>query len=204
MGKLIGSGAADNIGERIFIEKAQEYFDEKTGLMNQFQYILEEGSKTEPLINMKYALYVFLKGVYLLRRDEVSDNLWKKLQRVEQNFGKKIGRPDWKLTGHPAELIFKYLRLLAMDRGETDLATYYKERMWNCLLYHGVTEDVVRQFGEMECAHEAGDLDLRDQLSAQVYDFLRAEFTVYVDLDAPEDGEARWQWLGELVNYMYR
>lgn len=28
MGKLIGSGAADNIGERIFIEKAQEYFDD--------------------------------------------------------------------------------------------------------------------------------------------------------------------------------
>ena len=194
----------DQGDKEAYVKEAQEYFDGKTGLMNQLQYILEEGSKTEPLINMKYALYVFLKGVYLLRREEVSDNLWKKLQRVEQNFGKKIGRPDWKLTGHPAELIFKYLRLLSMDRGETDLATYYKERMWNCLRYHGVTEDVVRQFGEMECAHVAGDLELRDQLSAQVYDFLRAEFTVYADLDVPEDGEARWQWLGELVNYMYR
>ena len=26
MGKLIGSGASDNLGERIFIEKAKEYF----------------------------------------------------------------------------------------------------------------------------------------------------------------------------------
>lgn len=187
-----------------YIKEAQKYFGGKAGLMNQFQFILEEGSKTEPLINMKYALYVFLKGVYLLCRNELSDNLWKKLGRVEQIFGQKIGRPDWKLTGHPAELIFKYMRLLAMDRGETDLAAYYKERMWSCLRYHGVTEDVVRQFGEMECAHAAGDLDLRDQLSVQIYDLLRAEFTVFANLDVPEGGEARWQWLGELVNYMYR
>lgn len=190
--------------EQAYLEEAKAYFGGKTSLANQFQFILEEGAKTEPLINMKYALYVFLKGVYLLRREELSDNLWKKLQRAEQNFGKKIGRSDWKLTGHPAELIFKYMRLLAMERGEMEVAVYYKERMWNCLLYHGVTEDVVRCFGEMECAHVAGDPLRRNQLSTQLYDLLRSKFTAFTDLDMPEEGEERWHWLSELVNYMYR
>ena len=92
-------------------KEATDYFGGRDKLIDQLDYILVEGSKKDPLINMKYSLYVLVKSINSFRLSEVTGKVWDRLQCVEKIFGEKIRKKDWILTGHPSELIFKYMRL---------------------------------------------------------------------------------------------
>lgn len=187
-----------------YLSEAENYFDGRRKLEEQLQYILDEGSRQDPLINMKYALYIFVKALYLFRLSEMPGRVWKNLQGLEKKFGKKIAKQGWKLTGHPVELIFKYMSLIAMARGEDALERQYAERMSTCLIYHGVTEDAIRKFGELELANEKGNTALRDELSVSLYRFLSENFTIFENIAVPADGASRYQWLREQMSFMYR
>ena len=194
----------DSGNREAWLMEAEDYFGGKRKLIDQLDYILQEGSIQDPVINMKYALYIFVKGLYLFRKEELSDRVWKNLQGAEEKFAKKIRQKDWLITGHPSELIFKYLRLIAIDRGETELEQKYAERMAGCLLYFGCTEEVILKFGEIEIAEKKGDREQRDFLSAELFDVLAKEFLIFRKLEKPEDGDERYRWLDEHITFMYR
>lgn len=180
------------------------YFDGKKKLADQLKYIVDEGSKNDPLINMKYALYIYIRALYLFRLPELSDRVWTELQEIEIKFGRKIKKKEWKLTGHPSELIFKYMRLIALARDEAENEEKYAQRMAECLIYHGVTEDVIRKFGELEILDKKGDISSRDELSRELFKQLKDDLAIFENLDIPEDGEDRYNWLGEHMTFMYR
>ena len=185
-----------------YITEAENYFGGKRKLIDQLRYIIDEGSKDDPLINMKYALYIYVRALYLFRSSELTDKVWSELQNVEAKFGKKIRKKEWKLTGHPSEIIFKYMRLIALFRNERELEQIYAQRMTNCLIYHGVTEDVINMFGEIEATNTKGDIRRRDELSAELCQKLSDDFAVFADAVIPEDGEHRYHWLGEQITFM--
>lgn len=180
------------------------YFDGKKKLADQLKYIVDEGSKNDPLINMKYALYIYVRALYLFRLPELSDRVWTELQEIEIKFGRKIKKKEWKLTGHPSELIFKYMRLIALARDEAENEEKYAQRMAECLIYHGVTEDAIRKFGELEILDKKGDISSRDELSRELFKQLKDNFAIFESLDIPEDGEDRYNWLGDHITFMYR
>ena len=194
----------DTDNKEAYLAEAESYFDDKKKLINQLKYIINEGSKNDPLINMKYALYIYVKALYLFRLSELTDKVWSELQKVEVKFRKKTHKKEWKLTGHPSELIFKYMRLLALSRNERDLEEEYARRMTNCLIYHGATEDVVRKFGEVELLNEKGDIEHRDALSLELCEEIAEDFEAFAGLDISKDGEDRYHWLEEQITYMYR
>lgn len=194
----------DSGNREAWIPEAEDYFGGQRKLNDQLEYILREGSKQDPVINMKYALYVFVKGLYLFRAGEITDRVWKNLQGAEEKFAKKIRKKGWTLTGHPSELIFKYLRLIAISRGETEPEQQYAERMAGCLLYSGCTEEVILKFGETEIAEIKRDRERRDLLSAELFDCMSKEFPAFEKLEKPDDGDARYRWLDEHITFMYR
>lgn len=183
--------------------EAEVYFDGKKKLAEQLKYILEEGSKPDPLIHMKYALYVFIRGLYRFRLPELSERVWTELQMLETRFGKKINRKGWRLTGHPSELIFKYMRLIAISRGEAETEKLYAEKMAECLLYCGAAEDAIRMFGELEIAAVKGDIRQRDDLSVKLCRFLAANFSIFEQTEIPGNGDARYRWLSDRMTFMY-
>lgn len=187
-----------------YLTEAVDYFDGGKKLADQLKYILNEGSKDDPLINMKYALYIYVRALYRFRLPELSDGVWAKLQELESKFGKKIKKKEWKLTGHPSELIFKYMRLIALARGEAENEEKYAQRMAACLRYHGATEDAIRKFGELEVLNEKGELGRRDALSRELFECLAEKFDIFKDLEIPEDGADRYRWLGDHMTFMYR
>lgn len=192
-------------GEReAYLAEAESYFGGNRGLSQQLKYMIEEGARQDPLINVKYALYVWVRGLYEFRREEMTEALWTKLERIESIFGKKIGKKDWELTGHPAELIFKYMRLLAIAGGDFNAEKLYAKRMKECLLYHGATEDAIRMFGEIECAEAKGDRETVEKLSIETAAFLREKFAAFHDQEPIKDGEICLQWLRERISFMYR
>ena len=134
----------------------------------------------------------------------MSEKVWLKLQYIEASFGKKIHIKEWKLTGHPSEIIFKYMRLIAISRNEEELEKEYAKKMANCLIYRGATEDVVRKFGEIEVMNKIGDIENRDEISLELCYELADNYPVFADIVIIEDGEARFQWLNEKITFMYR
>ena len=194
----------DTENKEAYIAEAENYFDGNTKLIDQLKYIINEGSTNDPLINMKYALYIYVRALYLFRLPELSEHVWSRLQEIEAIFGKKIRQKEWKLTGHPSEIIFKYMGLIAISRGEAELEAIYAKRMKECLSYCGVTEEVVRKFGEIEVMNKLGDIERRDKLSLELCGELVDNYTVFSDLAISEDGNARFQWLEEKITFMYR
>ena len=186
-----------------YLEEAEKYFDGKKELSDQLNYIIEEGSKDDPLINMKYALYIYVRALYLFMLSKLTNRVWSDLQKVDKRFGKKIKKKEWKLTGHPCEIIFKYMRLIALSKKEDELEEEYAQRMENCLTHHGATEDAICAFGEIEVLNEKGNLGRRDELSLKLCQQLSKDFKVFEGIVIPEDGEARYDWLKERMTFMY-
>ena len=118
--------------------------------------------------------------------------------------GKKIHKKEWALTGHPSEIIFKYMRLIALSLDEKDLELKYAKKMSDCLIYHGATEDVVCKFGEIEVMNKMGNIERRDILSLELCGELAENYCAFADLVVSEDGEARFKWLEEKITFMYR
>lgn len=194
----------DTGNSEAYSSEAESYFGGKRKLLDQLKYIIDEGSKNDPLINMKYALYVYVRALYSFRLSELNDKVWSELQNIEAKFGKKIKKKEWKLTGHPSEIIFKYMRLIALSRNEGDLEEIYAQRTTNCLIYHGVTEDVINMFGYIEVLNIKGDVRRRDEFSIELCRKLADDFEAFAGVEIPEDGEDRYRWLGEQVTFMYR
>lgn len=194
----------DTGNREAYLSEAEKYFDGRKKPAEQLKYIVDEGAKYDSLINMSYALYVFLKSLYLFRLDELSERVWKDLNSLEKRFARKIAKPGWKLSGHPAELIFKYMRLIAISRNEAESEQVYTERLAGCLPYHGATEDAIRMFAEAETAEKKGETELRDELTERLCQFLKDSFEAFKELEIPRDGEARYKQLGERITFMYR
>ncbi len=164
----------------------------------QLDHILDESGKAAAVIDIRSALYVFVRNLYTFRLSEMSDELWERLKRLEER-----GRNDL-LTGHPAELIYKYLRLITISRDEGALEKAYAKRMWECLKYAGPTEEVIMQFGDVFCAAARGDIRLRDERSKKLCEMMRSSFTALSLENIPEDGDRRYLWLIDHITFTHR
>lgn len=194
----------DTENAEAYLAETGGYFGGKTKLIDQLKYIIDEGSKNDPLINMKYALYIYVRALYVFRLSELTEKVWLELKTIEVRFGKKIHKKEWTLTGHPSEIIFKYMRLIALFRKEKELEAEYAKKMTDCLIYHGTTEDVICKFGEIEVMNKLGDIENRDILSLELCVELAEKYYTFADLVIPEDGENRFKWLDEKITFMYR
>ena len=186
-----------------YCKESEEFFGGNKNLQKQLKYIVAEGSKKDPLINAKYALYIYVRALYRVRLKEMTESTWNELQKFETKFAKKIGKRGWKLTGHPAEIILKYYVLIAASRGETEKELQYFERLHNCLENAGATEEAIIMYGNMEIAAANADRILRDSISKDLFQYITITYEAYEGNEMPDDGEERYQWLTDHFTYMY-
>ena len=125
---------------------AGEYFDGYSDLIEQFDYLVKEGAKTkEARFSLKFALYVYVKALYVFYRDSLPSKLIHKLSSIEnalisidENAGKMI-------NGHPWEMIYKYLALIMKDVGDSNRAEAYCKK---CKEMFTDSEGLIRQITE--------------------------------------------------------
>ena len=187
-----------------YLKESCQYFNGNSGLAKQLKYILEEGSRTDSLINMKFALYLFVRGIYLFRRDDLTEGVWQGLKALERSFAEKIHRKEWILTGHPAELIFKYMALIALSRDEEESYRIYRTRMQTCLTYHGVTEDAIQLYSEIQCEQAEGKDPFSSDLPGKLVDMMRENFDSFSGQSLPENQNEIMAWLDATITFMYR
>ena len=113
-------------------EIAAEYFGNKSSLIEQFNYIAKEGSQEKNAkFSMKYALYVYVKALYVFYLDEIPGKLLKKLKDVEKALCDVSKKAEKQINGHPWELIYKYLSLIMICKECDFEGNVYYEKLQN-------------------------------------------------------------------------
>lgn len=143
--------------EREKYEKlAEEYYGGYRTLDEQLNYLIREGSKEKSIAKfaLSYALYVYIKAFYTFYIDEKDNKeILNKLIHIEQTINsvlrkKESAKPQ---TGHPWEIIYKYVALLEVHNA-SDMSGASIEKAKRAV--EGATQgeivDLLTRYGELE------------------------------------------------------
>ena len=111
----------DSENEDKYRKYAYKYFGNNMDLESQFDYMIKTGLQDNPKIFLKYALFVYIKALYVFDVPRITSALWKKVSNPEEYINKKYkeyikSNKKWILDDHPTELIYKYICLIAIKR----------------------------------------------------------------------------------------
>lgn len=196
------------MGEReVYDRRAAEYFGGEQEPGAQLTYLLREGAREQGDFSMKFALYVYVKGLYRFHLDEISGRLLDRLCRIEKEAEKYGGEEALaQINNHPWEIICKYLALIAWKKGRKQEAETYMARIGSVLSFREYTLEMVCRFGELEYAVEKDGLT---SLEGQMETFLSS--LASGNSEAAEAAKAsggpgkQYEYIREhVINFMYR
>ena len=199
----------DNGMKDEYINEARAYFGGNDGLREQFDFLMNESFKETPIFNYKYALYVFIRGVYAFRMEEMSDDFMEILYDIEGQIkkteidvkGEKNSSFE-KLMGHPSEIIFKYLSLIALAKGDKDKANLFKRKINSCLDYKGAAINLIIMYGEVEILEAENNEKAYDAAKNAVM-YMKNEFDSFKNIIIPDDYESCKKCLSEYMTFMF-
>lgn len=184
-----------------FDEESKEYFDGKNTYNQRFKYIVKMDESSHSVFSKKYALYVLIRGLLYFYKDEISNDLWKELCVLDETLLDKDGK---KPGGHPWELIYKYLEILAIERKDKEARNKFRDLKKQCLTERGATIEALEQYGEAEVADCEKNYERRDRITEELSQFMRDKFEAVKDAEFSEDGNLRFEELQKYFTFMYR
>lgn len=137
----------------LVLQKSVQYFGGNTKISDQFDYMIAEYKKgRKSVIDLRYSLYVLLKEIYFYRFDELSNdkNLKEALLNLKTTLHQKLGENEPRMSGHPWELIYKYLLLLAAKSGRINLEKKYIKLLMESIPYESPVLDAIKHVGLAE------------------------------------------------------
>ena len=190
--------------------EAEEYYSRQMDPPKRLAYILEEAFEDSPIINYKYALYLFVRGLFLFEQDRLSEQFLDRLLNINETIKKaeikKKGRKNSafvELSGHPAEIIYKYLSLIAYDKGLYDISGELIKKSRNSLKYKGATVDLIISFGEAEYYDHVNDLQARNRCVDDCIKLIDHSFPHVADVFANTGYDDKYEELSKLLVYIY-
>lgn len=192
---------ADMGMKEAFDKEVLDYFDGKKTYLKRLTMIENMDSSRQALFNKNYALYVLIRGLYYFHQDEIEDTLWNKLCVIDEKFVNNEGK---QLTGHPWEIIYKYMEMLAIKRGDNANKTKFMKLKEKCLYSKEKIIKALNLYGEAEVAACAKDIDKRDKVTLELATLLNDEFEVMKKRQFSEDGTKRYDELYDYFSFMYR
>ena len=158
-------------------------------------------SDSDSNISKPYALYVIIKGLYYFADSQEISSLWKKIKRIDAELKQNDGALP---SGHPWEIIYKYMEILAYKQGDKQSQEKFKELREGCLKYHGDIIYAIEQYGSAEVAEVTGRPEERDTITENLTKYMKENFDTLRDAEFSEDGNKRYHELGEYFTFMYK
>ena len=184
-----------------FEKEATDYFDGKTTYNQRLKYILNLDGEVHSTFSNAYALCVMIRGLFVFNRNAVDDALWEKLNSLKETLERKDSREP---GGHPWEITYKYLEMLAIKRNDDAARKRFAELKKSCLRYRGEIILALEKFGNAEVAEYAGEAVKRDQETIGLVQYLKGNFNALKDVEFSSDGRKRYQELEQYFTFMYR
>ena len=203
-----------NAGEREnYLKHVSEYFGGNDRLNDRFNYLLDEAFKETPIINYKYALFVFVKGLFVFELDQASDLLLDKLYNIEEvikNCKKKTGgnsiviHPDF--YGHPLELMYKYLALIAYAKSDYGRSKELLACIDHSVPDKGPTIEVINLFSKADYYNHTQEKGLRDIYTNELMKYIAERFdslSERIEEKSNMSGDEKYEFLTKFFTYMY-
>ena len=131
-------------------EHALEYFGNCKELEEQLTYIVQEGSKVHnPKISMKFALFAYLKGITTFYISNLPNSLVLKLADIEKTIVEIEPLAKAQINGHPWEIMYKYLAIIAFQNKRYTEASSYQTKLERYSDDTGLIIDLILKMGEI-------------------------------------------------------
>lgn len=140
---------------------AEIYFGGQKEPKKQFDFLMQAGQGEHPRFTLKFAFFVFIKGLCKLHRAEVKGQLRTDLLEIEKTFHRY--HADEQINGHPWEIIYKYLGILAAQQGKKDIAEAYMDKAAAIIPQGGPIIEAIIANGRREFALLVNDKEKAQQ-----------------------------------------
>ncbi|MDO4556610.1 MAG: hypothetical protein Q4B70_15955, partial [Lachnospiraceae bacterium] len=104
---------------------------------------LREGTNKKGRVALRFGFYVFIRGLYLFHLNEVNNKLYKKIKLVLES-------ETSLLTGHPMEIIYKYMSFIASYKNDFEYAKMCVDKIESVVPYRGLALDAIVAYGKYE------------------------------------------------------
>lgn len=193
-----------------YYEKSKEYFGDQTEPGKKLDHIVRTGLVRDPIINIKYALYVLVREVYLFAPKGSNKKFVDKLAKIEDYIAAKereVIKEDtaWRyqhLEGHPMEIIYKYIAMIMYKEGRVEEAGIISKTLMSCR-DEGKIIKVAELFGFAEFYNATEDKKKRNRWTNDLALYLKENFKQFKDREFSHNGDERYRELSEIVTFMY-
>lgn len=188
-----------------YLEWSKEYFGGNTSPDKQLKYLIKEGMELQNArFTLKYALYVYVKGIYTFRLEEISDSLLDKLSDIENTMEKQGAKALKQMNGHPWELICKYLALIMVQKGSVKNAEKYWSMGEQLIENKGPALEAIILFGKAEYAQLTNQWKERDTYTHELWQLLQEKMGTFAPDETEPEADERYKELERRFQYMYR
>ncbi|MDD6597610.1 hypothetical protein [Anaerovibrio sp.] len=198
---------ADMNMKKSFEAEATDYFDGRDSYAERFEYIAGMRLEDKSLFSINYAFYVLLRGMYMFGEKDVDAKLWNKIKKMDELI-KTIYKGE--RSGHPWEIVYKYIVFMALDRSDGQTAQKYEGYIEKCVGFNtmgsaGVPNIILDliEFGKIEIADMRGSMKARDQRALLLLEHLRNSYRCLNELPIPDGGDKQYCLLKKYFSFMY-
>ncbi len=123
----------------------------KDNPIDQLKYLLHTAEEeANSLISLKFAMYVFAKGVYCFGLEEGDHNLQSRLFQLRNNMKNAGELAEKQYQGHPWEITNKYLALIALRCGKQTDANRLMREAEERVKEHEFTVKAITLYGKLQ------------------------------------------------------
>ena len=144
---------------------APNYFAGHVNIVDQSRFLMNMTDDEKVVQHESYALYVYIKALYQFYRAEMSNELMEYLIKLGRTVGATL---DIAPKGHPWELIFTYLALLAYEKDYKVDAEYFRSCIGRSVENAGQVISNIITYGELRFAQCKGNQGKYDILYRQL------------------------------------
>ena len=186
----------DNAMKDQYDQLMQEYTEGTTDLRIQLLKIMEMGSKERgALVSVKFALYCYIKGLYVFHLQELSEELINDLADLRIKLI-NAGYEDDALNDHPWQLINKYRAFILFQKGRIRKA---EQLMDNISIEGGPIIEAIIAFGEAQYAELKNDSKTRDAKAKTAFEKIASKNH---DIEAG-DPASYYNSMKDIITYTY-
>lgn len=201
---------ADNNDDKNYLvefeNEATDYFGGNEDYTERLKYVNSLSEGRGALMNKNYAYYVLFRGMYVshrMRKKKLDTSLWDavKASGFSISSDKASGVPTF---GHPWEITYKYLRMLAFMTGDGEYGNFCENQQGKCMRYKDKTVEALMMYGDIQVKRLAGDTLAWGNAVRALVAYMKKNFIVFRKKKFPEDREERYKELSGIFTFMYR
>jgi hypothetical protein len=184
-----------------FEAEATDYFNGNSSYEDRFDLIMGDKEDDNSAFSVDYAFYVLIRGLFLFDKDNINSDFWKKLTYMNESLEQKNKkRPN----AHPWEITFKYMEMIAVHRKNDKIRKKFEKLRIACMTDRGEVITALEMFGEAQIHNYAGEIDMRDDKTLTLAEYMVEKFDILKDKTFSKDGTQRFKELEEYFTFMYR